>query len=108
MCSATHHPVFLVGQTRDCEWPHGLPGWKARWGVTQGLLLSISLHEEIIDFYNFMSPCPEEAAMRREVVTRIETVVKDLWPTADVSVCCALRRLLPCACLWSAHAGLSA
>ncbi|OWK02220.1 PAPD7 [Cervus elaphus hippelaphus] len=44
------------------------------------------LHEEIIDFYNFMSPCPEEAAMRREVVRRIETVVKDLWPTADVQI----------------------
>ncbi|XP_010640645.1 terminal nucleotidyltransferase 4A [Fukomys damarensis] len=33
-----------------------------------------------------MSPCPEEAAMRREVVKRIETVVKDLWPTADVQI----------------------
>nr|KAF6442569.1 terminal nucleotidyltransferase 4A [Rousettus aegyptiacus] len=44
------------------------------------------LHEEIIDFYNFMSPCPEEAAMRREVVERIETVVKDLWPAADVQI----------------------
>lgn len=32
-----------------------------------------------------MSPRPEEAAMRREVVKRIETVIKDLWPTADVS-----------------------
>lgn len=44
------------------------------------------LHEEIIDFYDFMSPRPEEAVMRREVVERIETVIKDLWPTADVSV----------------------
>lgn len=44
------------------------------------------LHEEIIDFYDFMSPCPEEAVMRREVVKRIETVIKDLWPTADVSL----------------------
>nr|XP_021558192.1 non-canonical poly(A) RNA polymerase PAPD7 isoform X2 [Neomonachus schauinslandi] len=33
-----------------------------------------------------MSPCPEEAAMRREVVKRIETVVKDLWPAADVQI----------------------
>ncbi|XP_029796950.1 terminal nucleotidyltransferase 4A isoform X2 [Suricata suricatta] len=49
-------------------------------------LLSTRLHEEIIDFYNFMSPCPEEAAMRREVVKRIETVVKDLWPAADVQI----------------------
>ncbi|XP_075396965.1 terminal nucleotidyltransferase 4A [Tenrec ecaudatus] len=33
-----------------------------------------------------MSPCPEEAAMRREVVKRIETVIKDLWPSADVRI----------------------
>ncbi|XP_070603126.1 terminal nucleotidyltransferase 4A isoform X2 [Erythrolamprus reginae] len=44
------------------------------------------LHEEIVDFYDFMSPCPEEAVMRREVVKRIETVIKDLWPTADVQI----------------------
>ncbi|XP_025904327.1 non-canonical poly(A) RNA polymerase PAPD7 isoform X1 [Nothoprocta perdicaria] len=44
------------------------------------------LHEEIIDFYDFMSPRPEEAAMRREVVKRIELVIKDLWPTADVQI----------------------
>ncbi|MGH0181417.1 UNVERIFIED_CONTAM: hypothetical protein FKN15_007097 [Acipenser sinensis] len=41
------------------------------------------LHEEIVDFYDFMSPRPQEAAMRKEVVRRIETVIKDLWPTAD-------------------------
>ncbi|XP_053769769.1 terminal nucleotidyltransferase 4A isoform X1 [Desmodus rotundus] len=56
--------------------------WKSR-AYSPGIQ---GLHEEIIDFYNFMSPCPEEAAMRREVVKRIETVVKDLWPTADVQI----------------------
>ncbi|XP_066546722.1 terminal nucleotidyltransferase 4A isoform X2 [Amia ocellicauda] len=44
------------------------------------------LHEEIVEFYDFMSPRPEEAAMRKEVVNRIETVIKDLWPTADVQI----------------------
>ncbi|XP_076972937.1 terminal nucleotidyltransferase 4A isoform X2 [Tamandua tetradactyla] len=56
--------------------------WKSR-AYSPGIQ---GLHEEIIDFYNFMSPCPEEAAMRREVVKRIETVIKDLWPTADVQI----------------------
>ena len=42
------------------------------------------LHEEVMDFYNFMSPQPEEAAMRKEVVNRIEMIIKELWPTADV------------------------
>uniref|UniRef100_A0A673YW11 Terminal nucleotidyltransferase 4A n=1 Tax=Salmo trutta TaxID=8032 RepID=A0A673YW11_SALTR len=44
------------------------------------------LHEEVVDFYNFMSPQPEEASMRKEVVNRIETVIKELWPTADVQI----------------------
>lgn len=50
------------------------------------LLFPCSLHEEIVDFFNFMSPRPEEEAMRRDVVNRIESVIKDLWPTARVSV----------------------
>ncbi|XP_059195656.1 terminal nucleotidyltransferase 4A-like [Centropristis striata] len=44
------------------------------------------LHEEIVDFFNFMSPRPEEEAMRRDVVNRIESVIKDLWPTARVEI----------------------
>ncbi|XP_032391003.1 terminal nucleotidyltransferase 4A isoform X2 [Etheostoma spectabile] len=44
------------------------------------------LHEEVMDFYNFMSPRPEEAAMRKEVVDRIEMIIKELWPTADVQI----------------------
>ncbi|XP_060776438.1 terminal nucleotidyltransferase 4A-like [Neoarius graeffei] len=44
------------------------------------------LHEEILDFYAFMSPRPEEEAMRRDVVSRIESVIKNLWPAADVQI----------------------
>ncbi|XP_072880470.1 terminal nucleotidyltransferase 4A isoform X3 [Hemitrygon akajei] len=44
------------------------------------------LHEEVLDFYNFMSPRPEEEAMRKEVVKRIESVIKELWPSADVQI----------------------
>lgn len=46
----------------------------------------IGLHREVIDFYNFMSPRPEEAAMRKEVVSRIEGIIKELWPSADVQI----------------------
>ncbi|XP_039379950.1 terminal nucleotidyltransferase 4A isoform X3 [Mauremys reevesii] len=56
------------------------------WKTRQYSLGVQGLHEEIIDFYDFMSPRPEEATMRREVVKRIETVIKDLWPTADVQI----------------------
>ncbi|KAJ0065886.1 hypothetical protein NL108_000126, partial [Boleophthalmus pectinirostris] len=44
------------------------------------------LHEEIMDFFNFMSPRPEEEAMRRDVVNRIESVIKDLWPSSKVEI----------------------
>ncbi|KAG8437752.1 hypothetical protein GDO86_008454 [Hymenochirus boettgeri] len=46
----------------------------------------IGLHEEIIDFYKYMSPRPEEEKMRMEVVNRIEEVIKELWPNADVQI----------------------
>lgn len=44
------------------------------------------LHEEILDFYKYMSPRPEEERMRMEVVNRIENVIKELWPSADVQI----------------------
>ncbi len=51
------------------------------------LSLSLSrLHEEIKDFYEYISPRPEEEHMRQEVVARIHRVIKDLWPNAEVSV----------------------
>uniref|UniRef100_A0AAX7TSI7 Terminal nucleotidyltransferase 4A n=1 Tax=Astatotilapia calliptera TaxID=8154 RepID=A0AAX7TSI7_ASTCA len=43
-----------------------------------------SLHEEIMDFFSFMSPKPEEESMRRDVVNRIEGIIKDLWPTVQI------------------------
>ncbi|XP_073515469.1 terminal nucleotidyltransferase 4B isoform X1 [Phyllobates terribilis] len=46
----------------------------------------IGLHEEILDFYKYMSPRPEEETMRMEVVNRIESVIKELWPSADVQI----------------------
>ncbi|XP_020651245.3 terminal nucleotidyltransferase 4A isoform X1 [Pogona vitticeps] len=61
--------------------PLGTP-WKTR-PYSPGIQ---GLHEEIIDFYDFMSPRPEEAVMRKEVVKRIEAVIKDLWPVADVQI----------------------
>uniref|UniRef100_A0A8B9HTJ7 Terminal nucleotidyltransferase 4A n=1 Tax=Astyanax mexicanus TaxID=7994 RepID=A0A8B9HTJ7_ASTMX len=57
--------------------------WKKR-NYSEGI---VGLHEEIKDFYEYMSPRPEEERMRFEVVDRIERVIKDLWPTADVHEC---------------------
>ncbi|XP_028596035.1 terminal nucleotidyltransferase 4B isoform X2 [Podarcis muralis] len=59
----------------------GTPWKKANY--SQGV---VGLHEEIIDFYKYMSPRPEEERMRMEVVNRIENVIKGLWPNADVQI----------------------
>jgi non-canonical poly(A) RNA polymerase PAPD5/7 len=44
----------------------------------------IGLHEEIMDFAEYMAPKGEEDAMRMEVVERIRSVVTSKWPEARV------------------------
>ncbi|XP_034536200.1 terminal nucleotidyltransferase 4B [Notolabrus celidotus] len=56
--------------------------WKVR-NYSEGI---IGLHEEVSDFYEYISPRPEEEKMRLEVVDRIKGVIHDLWPSAEVQV----------------------
>ncbi|XP_047436180.1 terminal nucleotidyltransferase 4B [Mugil cephalus] len=56
--------------------------WKDR-NYSEGI---VGLHEEISDFYEYISPRPEEEKMRLEVVDRIKGVIHDLWPSAEVQV----------------------
>lgn len=56
--------------------------WKGR-NYSEGI---VGLHEEINDFYKYISPRPEEEKMRLEVVDRIKGVIHDLWPSAEVQV----------------------
>ncbi|CAG5119318.1 unnamed protein product [Candidula unifasciata] len=46
----------------------------------------VGLHQEIIDFYEYMSPQAQEANMRHDVVERLRSVIEDLWPDAKVEV----------------------
>jgi len=39
---------------------------------------------EISDFYKYMSPLPEEEAMRKNVVDRITALIMNIWPSAKV------------------------
>lgn len=52
--------------------------------ILRNVYFFFRLHEEIKDFYEYMSPKAEEANMRNEVVRRIKDVVEDLWPEAKV------------------------
>ncbi|KAI3377681.1 hypothetical protein L3Q82_008838 [Scortum barcoo] len=69
---------FLTGPDESYT---GTP-WKVR-NYSEGI---IGLHEEVNDFYEYISPRPEEEKMRLEVVDRIKGVIHDLWPSAEVQV----------------------
>lgn len=44
----------------------------------------VGLHEEIEDFYEWIKPRQEEFAIRKDVVSRIASVVRKIWPQAKV------------------------
>ncbi|KAK2830123.1 hypothetical protein Q5P01_018054 [Channa striata] len=80
--ASTYGMNYLLSNCTNGNYASTWTPWKTRTYST-GIL---GLHEEVMDFYNFMSPRPEEAAMRKEVVNRIEMIIKELWPTADVQI----------------------
>lgn len=49
-------------------------------------MFSSSLHDEIIEFYNYMSPKKCEHELRLKVVHKIENAIHELWPQAKVEV----------------------
>uniref|UniRef100_A0A8B9HLU4 Terminal nucleotidyltransferase 4A n=1 Tax=Astyanax mexicanus TaxID=7994 RepID=A0A8B9HLU4_ASTMX len=77
--ASTYGFNYLLSHSNTNHFCSGTPWKKRRYGPGVN-----GLHEEIVDFYDFMSPRPQEEAMRRDVVNRIETVIKNLWPTANV------------------------
>ena len=44
----------------------------------------IRLHEEILDFYDFMKPTKEEHEMRSHVIKSVQDVVVEMWPNVKV------------------------
>ncbi|XP_014911526.1 non-canonical poly(A) RNA polymerase PAPD7 isoform X1 [Poecilia latipinna] len=79
---STYGMNYLLSNCTNGNHVNNWTPWKKK-KYSSGVL---GLHEEVMDFYNFMSPRPEEAAMRKEVVKRIEMIIKELWPTADVQI----------------------
>ncbi|XP_037549270.1 terminal nucleotidyltransferase 4A [Nematolebias whitei] len=80
--ASTYGANYWPANCTNGNCPNTWTPWKTR-TYKPGVL---GLHEEVVDFYNFMSPRPEEAAMRKEVVTRIKRIINELWPKADVQI----------------------
>eukprot|EP00048_Salpingoeca_helianthica_P021044 m.10030 g.10030 ORF g.10030 m.10030 type:complete len:371 (+) comp5524_c0_seq1:15-1127(+) len=51
----------------------------------------LALHQEILDFAEYMKPTAAETAMRTELVDRIRSTVLELWPKAKVEVFGSVR-----------------
>jgi non-canonical poly(A) RNA polymerase PAPD5/7 len=47
---------------------------------------SNSLHQELVDFYDYIQPTEAEMVMRGQVVGRIIDVVQGIWSKAEVKV----------------------
>ncbi|XP_008553783.1 terminal nucleotidyltransferase 4B [Microplitis demolitor] len=67
----------LIGMYGGCPWR--IPNKHYSAGI-------IGLHEEIVDFYNYMCPTIEEHNLRVRVVRRIETIIYEQWPESKVEV----------------------
>lgn len=80
--ASTYGMNYLLSNCTNGNYVSAWTPWKTR-KYNPGVL---GLHEEIMDFYNFMSPRPEEESMRKEVVNRIERIIKELWPASDVQI----------------------
>ncbi|XP_034016990.1 terminal nucleotidyltransferase 4A [Thalassophryne amazonica] len=80
--ASTYGINYVLSNCTNGNYVNVLTPWKTR-NYNPGVL---GLHEELMDFYNYMCPRPEEAAMRKEVVNRIQMIIKELWPTADVQI----------------------
>ncbi|GAB4846389.1 hypothetical protein Ancab_025394 [Ancistrocladus abbreviatus] len=46
----------------------------------------LQLHKEILDFCDFLSPTPEEQAVRSEAIESVFDVIKYIWPYCTVEV----------------------
>ena len=46
----------------------------------------LQLHEEIIDFFDFMQPTEREKKAREELLIRIKKVIKGIWPESEVHI----------------------
>jgi len=74
-------PVIKV-MTTDNEVARKQPPWRdPNTSYSDGF---VGLHEEIIDFYKWVSPKPEDHQMRLNVVDRITGCIMKIWPQAKV------------------------
>ncbi len=63
----------------------GIPRGGRR-SAPQSYLIRLSLHEEILDFCQWISPWSDEHRMREWVIDKVSMIIRELWPKADVRI----------------------
>jgi len=56
------------------------------WMTKARSMMSVSLHQEINFFYDLMKATVEEERMRKDLVTRLSSLINRLWPSAKVTL----------------------
>ncbi|BBN04554.1 non-canonical poly(A) RNA polymerase PAPD5/7 [Marchantia polymorpha subsp. ruderalis] len=82
---AEHDLILLESVNRA---PKEVPPW-ARTGATHGTWFRspfLQLHQEIVDFCNFVTPTEKEQKIRDDAVQRVREVVMSIWPSCQVKV----------------------
>lgn len=92
-CSRHTHSPKRSPKRKEPRKPAGLPPWatssySGKWAYVylRQVLTSCRLHDEILDFCNYMAPTPVEEHMRQALIAKAESVVKGLWPDAELLV----------------------
>ncbi|KAG6542519.1 hypothetical protein Mapa_015989 [Marchantia paleacea] len=80
------HDLILLDSVNRA--PKEVPPW-ARTGATHGTWFRspfLQLHQEIVDFCNFVTPTEREQKIRDDAVQRVREVVLSIWPSCQVKV----------------------
>ena len=68
--------AVAAADTPELSWSAG--------SVFAGDSVLLTLHEDVLDFYQAFQPTPQEAKARSELLDRIRALVADLWPEGEV------------------------
>ncbi|CAH0481386.1 unnamed protein product [Peronospora belbahrii] len=75
----------VTNATHDARRLETRPWMNDRKGYCHDKNVYACLHEEIMDFVNFISPTKEELCSRAKLIEEMEEIVKGLWPEATVA-----------------------
>lgn len=77
--------------------------------LARAFLTQIRLHEEIVDFANWINPWTDEQRMRDWVAEKVTLIIQELWPKVHVRIYGSFHTnlYLPSRCVSPSRASVS-